>query len=72
MLAPILDKNQQQIIPSRLLDYDVLVLAIGSTSNDFNVPGVRQSCMFLDSSEQAKHYQHQLFNTMMNLSSTNY
>lgn len=68
ILAPILDNNQQQVIPPRLLDYDILVLAVGSTSNDFNVPGVQQCCMFLDNSEQAKHYQQQLFNTMMNFS----
>ena len=34
--------------------YDVLVLALGSKSNDFGTPGVREHCYFLDDIEQAQ------------------
>lgn len=36
------------------LSYDYLVIAVGSTSNDFNIPGVAQHCVFMDSSTQAQ------------------
>ena len=45
-LAEHLDKHGDLLIPKRELEYDVLVMAIGSTSNDFNTPGVRENCIF--------------------------
>jgi len=39
----------------RLLNYDKLIIAVGSKSNDFNTLGVKDFCMFLDSREQAEH-----------------
>ena len=37
------------LLPARALTYDTAVLAIGSTINDFGVPGVREHCYTLDS-----------------------
>lgn len=42
------------------LGYDTLILAIGSTSNDFNTEGVGEHCHFLDSRVQAEQFQQQL------------
>ena len=42
------------------LEYDTLILAIGSNSNDFNTPGVKQYCHFLDLLEQAQKFQQDL------------
>lgn len=36
------------------VEYDILVLAIGSQTNDFNIPGVKENCLFLDSLPQAE------------------
>ncbi|OCG27881.1 hypothetical protein A9G11_12355 [Gilliamella sp. wkB108] len=33
--------------------YDILVVAIGSTSNDFGTPGVKEHCIFLDDQNAA-------------------
>lgn len=33
--------------------YDILVIAIGSTSNDFGTPGVKEHCIFLDDQNAA-------------------
>ena len=44
------------------LAYDTLVIAIGSISNDFNTPGVKDHCYFLDSQAQAERFQHDLLN----------
>ncbi len=37
------------LLPARTLSYDTAVLAIGSTVDDFGVPGVRDHCYTLDS-----------------------
>ena len=42
------------------LDYDTLIIAVGSTSNDFNTEGVKQHCHFLDSRKQAEVFQQDL------------
>ena len=42
------------------LNYDTLIFAIGSTSNDFNTEGVREHCHFLDRRVQAEQFQQQL------------
>jgi NADH dehydrogenase len=41
------------VASARELDYDVLVLAIGSRANDFGIPGVVEHCHFIDSQDQA-------------------
>jgi NADH:ubiquinone reductase (H+-translocating) len=40
----------------RELDYDVLVLALGSCANDFGTPGVVEHCHFIDSHDQAEEF----------------
>ena len=53
VLAPILGEKGEVVLGERELAYDYLVMAIGSVSNDFNTPGVRDNCIFLDSPDQA-------------------
>lgn len=43
----------------RAISYDYLILATGSMSNDFNIPGVREHCFFLDTQEQAEFFHKQ-------------
>lgn len=43
-----------ELLPQRTLHYDLAVLAIGSTVNDFGTPGVSEHCYTLDSPEQAQ------------------
>ncbi|GAA5181404.1 NAD(P)/FAD-dependent oxidoreductase [Acinetobacter kookii] len=50
------DQSQKNIH----LDYDTLIIAVGSTSNDFNTEGVKQHCHFLDSRKQADVFQQDL------------
>jgi NADH:quinone reductase (non-electrogenic) len=52
-LAPVLDEAGAEVIPRRVLRYDTLVIAIGSESNSFNVPGVMEHAFLLDSPDQA-------------------
>ena len=41
------------IIPAQL-DYDILVVAVGATTNTFNTPGVEENCFFLKQVEDAQ------------------
>ncbi len=66
-LAEMRDKQGELIMPSREVKYDLLVLAIGSTSNDFNTPGVRDNCIFLDSPEQAHRFREEMNNQFLKL-----
>src|SRR5690625_7569173 len=53
-LAPMKDEDGNEFLPSTRLDYDILVVALGSISNDFNTPGVKQQGICLDSPAQAR------------------
>lgn len=61
-LAPLADAKGEEIAPGRDVSYDTLVMAVGSTSNDFGTPGARENCVFLDSRAQADRFQSQLLN----------
>ena len=58
-----LNAEGEQIIPKRTIAYDTLVMAVGSVSNSFNVKGVAEHCMFLDTTTQAFKFQKQLLET---------
>lgn len=46
----------EEIIPERHILYDNLVIAIGSSSNDFNTPGVREHSFSLDNLDAANDF----------------
>lgn len=62
LLAPLYDDEGRLILPERRLGYDYLVLAIGSQGNDFNIPGVREHCLFLDTRAQADRFHDRFLN----------
>ncbi len=51
----------EELIPRRTFKYDTLVMAVGSVSNSFNIQGVEEHCMFLDTTSEAFKFQKQLF-----------
>ncbi len=66
-LSELKDEHGELLMPSREIEYDILVMAIGSTSNDFNTPGVRENCIFLDSPEQAHRFRSEMNNEFLKL-----
>jgi NADH:ubiquinone reductase (H+-translocating) len=60
ILAPVRSQEGEELIPQSSLDYDVLVLALGSQSNDFNTPGAREHCIFLDTAPAALRFHRKL------------
>ncbi len=71
ILSELKDEHGELLMPSRELEYDILVMAIGSTSNDFNTPGVRENCIFLDSPEQAHRFRSEMNNEFLKLHAKN-
>ncbi|NAR87798.1 NAD(P)/FAD-dependent oxidoreductase [Acinetobacter haemolyticus] len=51
----------------RTLKYDTLILSLGSKSNDFNIPGVKDHCYFLDSQEQANKIHDKIFMSYLDM-----
>ena len=64
-LAPIDDDEGNVVIGERTLNYDYLVMAVGSISNDFGTPGVRDNCYFLDSPQQAESFRQAMLSAFL-------
>jgi len=52
-IAPLKDAAGRDILAARELPYDLLVIAVGSTANDFGIPGVAEHTQLIDSPAQA-------------------
>jgi NADH dehydrogenase len=63
VLAAIEGDDGELINLERTLHYDTLVLAVGSISNDFGVPGVTEHCLYLDTTPQAQNFHRRLVKT---------
>jgi NADH:ubiquinone reductase (H+-translocating) len=61
-LAATHDEDGREITPDRWFGYDTLVVAIGSESNDFRTPGVKENAIMLDTPEQAERFNRRLLN----------
>ncbi|WP_444942942.1 NAD(P)/FAD-dependent oxidoreductase [Microbulbifer sp. ZKSA006] len=66
-LGPLNDEDGRELVPARQLEYDYLVLCLGGHSNDFHIPGVRENCIFLDSSDEAQKFHQNLLNHFLRL-----
>jgi len=64
-ISPIIDDNNNIVVEEREISYDIVVLAIGSISNDFGTPGVQEHCYMLDSKAQAHNFQQSLLNQFL-------
>ena len=68
-IAPTTDEDGHEITPRRAVPYDTLVLAVGSTGNDFGTPGVAENAIALDSAEQAVRFNRKLINACLRANS---
>lgn len=69
-IAPVLDEDGSELIARHPIRFDYLVLAMGSVSNDFNTPGARANCLFLDNRLQADRFRDKLLNHCLRVSRT--
>ena len=61
-VAPVLDDRGTPITPPYTRGYDTLVLATGSTTNDFGTPGAARHAIALDNPQQAALFHSRLIN----------
>jgi NADH dehydrogenase len=59
------DEDGLEILPQREVAYDTLVLAIGSITNFFGVPGAQEHAIALDTTEQAERFRRRLLAACM-------
>ncbi|RLM27074.1 NADH dehydrogenase [Brenneria alni] len=64
-LAEICDEQGERLVAARKIPYDILVIALGSTSNDFGTPGVKDHCIFLDNPKQARRFHNEMLNLFL-------
>jgi NADH dehydrogenase len=62
LLAPTFDESGREVIPAYRIGYDTLVLALGSTTNDFGTPGAAEFAISLDNPQQAALFHSRLLN----------
>jgi len=66
-VAPTCNVQGEVIIPEREFAYDTLIIAVGSVSNDFQIKGVREHCLFLDTLSEAESFQRRLLETLLHI-----
>ncbi|MFL9814503.1 NAD(P)/FAD-dependent oxidoreductase [Stutzerimonas sp. VN223-3] len=64
-LAASFDEQGVELVPARTLSYDTLVIAVGSTTNDFGTKGAAEHCIFLDTRAQAERFHRHLLSHYM-------
>ncbi len=60
--------GNEEILPERRLQYDTLVIAIGSNTNDFGTKGASEHCIFLDRREAAESFHRKFLNEYLKAS----
>lgn len=64
-VAPYYDEDGIEIIPRRIFQYDTLIIAVGSTTNDFGIKGARDHSIALDTQSQAERFHRRLHNALV-------
>ena len=64
-LGPVVDEDGAELLPARELEYDTLVIAIGSTTHFFGVKGAAEHSIALDTVEQAERFRKRLIAACM-------
>jgi NADH:quinone reductase (non-electrogenic) len=64
-VAPTVDEDGVEIVPRRQFPYDTLVICVGSTSNDFGTPGVKEHAISLDTPEEAERFYRRLMHALV-------
>jgi NADH dehydrogenase len=64
-VAASFDEEGRPITPERSFTYDTLVIAIGSVTTDFGIPGVKQHAIALDTPAEAVRFNRRLINACL-------
>ncbi|MGZ8261376.1 MAG: NAD(P)/FAD-dependent oxidoreductase, partial [Methylotenera sp.] len=64
-ISPHHDEDGIEVIPRRTFQYDTLIIAVGSTTNDFGIKGAREYSIALDTQDQAEKFHRRLHNALL-------
>ena len=64
-ITPYIDEDGKEVIPRRTFNYDTLIMAVGSTTNDFGIKGAREYSIALDTQDQAQKFHRYLHNALV-------
>lgn len=64
-ISPHYDEDGNEVIPRRTFHYDTLIIAVGSTTNDFGIKGAREHSIALDTQDQAEKFHRRLHNALL-------
>lgn len=64
-ISPNYDEDGIEVIPRRTFQYDTLIIAVGSTTNDFGIKGAREHSIALDTQDQAERFHRRLHNALL-------
>jgi NADH:quinone reductase (non-electrogenic) len=64
-VAPFVDEDGEAVTPQRSVEYDRLVIAVGSNTNDFGTPGAREYAISLDDPDAALRFHRRLVNAFL-------
>jgi NADH:ubiquinone reductase (H+-translocating) len=64
-VAPFIDEDGDEVTPLRSFRYDTLVIAVGSLTNDFGTPGVKEHAIALETPTEATRFHRRLVNALI-------
>ncbi len=64
-VAPVVDEAGERIAPERIFGYDTLIIAVGSLTNDFETPGVKEYAIALETANLAARFHRRLIDSLM-------
>ncbi|CAD6516051.1 NAD(P)/FAD-dependent oxidoreductase [Paraburkholderia metrosideri] len=64
-IGPVLETDGIEVLPGRSIEYDTLVLALGSRTHFFGVPGAEEHAITLDSLRQAERLRKRLLHACL-------
>src|SRR6266446_4906879 len=64
-VAATVDETGREITPRHVIDYDTLIIAVGSVANYFDTPGAAEYAIALDTEEQASRFHRRMVNACL-------
>ena len=71
LVPPVIEEKGIEVTPARGYPYDILVVAVGSSTNDFGTPGVEQYAICLETPDEAARFHRRLVNACLRAQNKN-
>jgi len=71
LVGPVIEEKGIEVTPARGYSYDILVVAVGSSTNDFGTPGVEDYAISLETPDEAARFHRRLVNACLRAQNQN-